>query len=122
MRPPGSNRTPGSGRKKGTPNRRTLLVEEIMGKANFEPIERLILIAEGKWKELGCKKAPPMKLALELQFYALRELAQYKHPKRKAIEVKAEVETKARVLVVPQRAASVEAWSQRAAVSRPEEA
>jgi hypothetical protein len=116
MRPPGSPKTPGSGRKKGTPNKKTGEVAQLFQRLNSDPLEVLALMAKGDWAALGYKKPPPMKLALELRFWAAKEGAQYLHPKRKAIEVKAEVESKGTgVIVVPGRALTPEQWTELAA-------
>jgi hypothetical protein len=100
MRPPGSNRTPGSGRKKGTPNKRTGEVQALLSSLNCNPLETLALLANGDWEKLGYKKRPPMKLALELRLTAARELAAYTAPKLKAVEVKADVSHSAQIRMV----------------------
>lgn len=41
------------GRQKGTPNKRSLLVEEIAAKFNIDPFEVLMMVAAGDWKSLG---------------------------------------------------------------------
>ena len=69
------------GRSKGTKNRRTQEVVNMLNELDCSPIEGLANIA---------------KMAMEKQDYALagnmyKELAQYMYPKRRAIEVSAEV-------------------------------
>lgn len=69
------------GRTKGTPNRRTQEVIDILNRLNCSPIEGLVNIAT---------------IAMEKQDYALagnmyKELSQYMFPKRRAVEVAAEV-------------------------------
>ncbi len=69
------------GRSKGTKNKRTQEVIDILNRLDCSPIEGLANIA---------------KMAMERQDYALagnmyKELSQYMYPKRRAIEVSAEV-------------------------------
>ena len=69
------------GRKKGTPNKRTQQVIDILNNLDCNPIEGLVSIA---------------KIAMEKQDYALagsmyKELSQYAFPKRRAVEVSAEM-------------------------------
>ena len=64
------------GRKKGTPNKRTLLVQERLAKCGLDPIEEMAnLYFEARETDL--------RLAAGI----LKELCQYVHPKRKAVEV-----------------------------------
>lgn len=46
-------KVPGSGRRKGVPNKRTLHAIEIAQKLNCNPLEILIKFAMGDWKGLG---------------------------------------------------------------------
>lgn len=73
------------GRQKGTPNKKTVEIQERvkkfmeqMGVKNFDPLMALAGIA--------VDKATPLKLKVE----ALKEIAQYMHPKRRAVEVTGE--------------------------------
>lgn len=66
------------GRMKGTPNRRTLLVEELLSHLECDPIEGMVRIA----MDLS---NPP-----ELRGRMYAELAGYLYPKRKATEIKLE--------------------------------
>lgn len=50
---PGAPKQPGSGRKKGTPNKKREHLHEVAQKHGVDPFEVLILIAGGKEKELG---------------------------------------------------------------------
>ena len=64
------------GRTKGTPNKKTLLVQQQMEDLGFDPIESMIEIN---------------RLAMAKEDYSLagqmaKELAQYVYPKRKSIE------------------------------------
>lgn len=69
---------PGSGRVKGTPNRMTQTLQEICEKHNFHPFEALLEIAKD--------------VTHEHRFPALKEIAQYLYPKRKAIEVSQDID------------------------------
>ena len=71
---PRGSKPPGAGRKKGTPNKRTVEIEELFRRHHFNPIERMIEL---------CNK-PRVPLEIKAQF--LKELAQYGWPKRKAVE------------------------------------
>lgn len=66
------------GRKKGTPNRRTVEVQEKLAALNCDPVEGMARIALDD-------KNPP-----ELRLRAYAELAPYVYPKRKAVEVSGE--------------------------------
>jgi hypothetical protein len=72
--PKGKPRHPATGRRKGTKNKHTLLVEALFAAYEFNPIERMI--------QLCNSSAVP----LEIKAMLLKELAQYGWPKRKAVE------------------------------------
>ena len=65
----------GSGRKAGTPNKRTKTVEEKLATLGCDPIAAMARLAMDDNEPSG------------LRFAALKELAQYVAPKRKAVEV-----------------------------------
>ena len=65
----------GSGRKAGTPNKRTKTIEEKLETLGCDPIVAMARLAMDESEPSG------------LRFAALKELAQYVAPKRKAIEV-----------------------------------
>jgi hypothetical protein len=65
----------GSGRKTGTPNRRTKTIEDKLAALGCDPIEAMARLAMDD-------NEPST-----LRFAALKELAQYVAPKRKAVEV-----------------------------------
>lgn len=69
------------GRKKGTPNKRTLEVQERLSALNFDPIEGMVVIAKQSMADGDLALAGAM----------CKELAQYVAPKRKAIEVSADL-------------------------------
>jgi hypothetical protein len=65
----------GSGRKAGAPNKRTKTIEEKPEALDCDPIEAMARLAMDESEPSA------------LRFAALKELAQYVAPKRKAIEV-----------------------------------
>ena len=73
----GSSKPQNSGRKKGTPNKRTKnLIELIESKyPKFDPVISLI--------EIAIDNETP----LDLKVNCLKEIAKYIHPQRKAVEV-----------------------------------
>jgi hypothetical protein len=88
---------PGSGRKKGTPNKKTVEAQEIAKRLKCDPFELLILYAKGDWKALGYKSETVTKfignnmveepvISAELRATSARNACEYIYPKRKAIE------------------------------------
>lgn len=75
----GGPKTPGSGRKKGTPNRFTQNLMGICEEKGLDVFESLV--------EIALDKDPENKD----RFPALKELAQYLYPKRKALEHSGEI-------------------------------
>ena len=65
----------GSGRKAGTPNKRTKTIEEKLATLGCDPIAAMARLAMDENEPSG------------LRFAALKELAQYVAPKRKAVEI-----------------------------------
>lgn len=109
----GGPKDPGSGRKKGTPNKRTLEVELIDRTGCTDPLEAMIQIAEGNLKCNVCRGKLKTKykrddgrlgericescygsgyeiVSPELRGKMWAEVAQYHRPKRKAIEHRVE--------------------------------
>lgn len=86
---------PGSGRKKGTPNKRNLMVKEIAIKIGVDPFEILMKIAAGDWKGLGYtsevyfteKPDGAVKMGYtitpEMRLQAAKEATQYIYSKRR---------------------------------------
>ncbi len=64
------------GRKSGTPNKKTIAVQEQMEQLGFDPIESMIEICNQAMTEKNYALAGQM----------AKELAQYVYPKRKAVE------------------------------------
>lgn len=85
-RPVGSPKPPGSGRKPGTPNKSTQLVQELCRRLSCDPFTVLCHFANGDRKALGLRSIPA-----ELRLRAATELAGYCAPKLAAVRVEAEV-------------------------------
>lgn len=83
------------GRKKGTPNKRTQMLEEILESMNCAPLENLARIANGERircttylnKETGEQVEEDVIPTLDQQITANKELLQYLYPKKRATEV-----------------------------------
>lgn len=87
------------GRKKGTPNKRTLELAERAKRLDVDPFEILLLFAKGAWKKLGYKTETRTcftQAGIEFEediikpehrIKAAAEAAQYLFPKRKAVEI-----------------------------------
>lgn len=69
----GQGKTPGSGRKKGTPNKKTLAVAEAFAAAKLDPVRMLAN---------ALKKAP-----YDIKVKAALALMEFIYPKRKAVEI-----------------------------------
>lgn len=84
----------GAGRKKGVPNKKTQIVEEILESLGCNPLLNLVRIAMGERimattylnKETGERVEEAVIPTLDQQLAANKELCQYVYPKRKAIE------------------------------------
>jgi hypothetical protein len=63
------------GRCKGTPNKRTMAVAEVLGELGLDPIKQMGQIAMDERVEVS------------IRVQVLKELCQYVAPKRKAVEV-----------------------------------
>ena len=96
-RPKGLGRVPGSGRRRGTPNKRTAEIRELLLSLKCDPIQGMARIAMN------------IKNSADLRGRMFAELAQYTWPKRKAIEhiVDAQVQINKieRVIVRPEKPA-----------------
>lgn len=75
----GAPRTPGSGRTKGTPNRFTQNLMQICEEKDLDVFQALVEVALDKESSD--------------RFHALKELAQYLYPKRKALEHSGSIDT-----------------------------
>lgn len=97
-RPKGSNKTPGSGRKAGTPNQDTALLKQKARELGIDPFEILLLFAKNDWKALGyesqkitifSRNHEPIEVDVitpETRLKAASDACQYLYPKRKSIE------------------------------------
>lgn len=82
------------GRQKGTPNKKTQVIEEILENLNCRPIEILAAVANGDplKARIGVAELEddflegPVLPTLDQRIAAAKELCQYVYPKRKAIE------------------------------------
>lgn len=82
----GQPKDPGSGRQKGVPNKKT---QDLMEKCEARGIDVFDLLLE--YVVTPC----PM----ELRFQALKELCQYLYPKRKALDISANLDGAIEVIV-----------------------
>lgn len=92
-------KTPGSGRKKGTPNKDVEPLEEMATRLSVDPFKILLLIAKADWKALGYSGPTETKYTARGEAYeadiitiadrraAASDACQYMYPKRKAIEI-----------------------------------
>ena len=78
-------RRPGAGRPKGSKSKRTVRVEEILERANCDPIEGMAQIASNDVEALGLADGETIPITLRAKMYA--ELAPYVAPKRRATEL-----------------------------------
>ncbi len=87
------------GRPKGTPNKKTVRLEEIALKQKCNPFEILCMFANGDWEALGMVSETTRRHTRQGDFYevdritgemrmkAAAEAAQYLYPKRKSVEL-----------------------------------
>jgi len=85
------------GRAKGVANSDTQKFVHLLQKEGFDPALALIRVAQGDAESLGVDEG----IEFQFRLRAMEILIQYLLPKRKAIEVKAEVATRNSVLMVP---------------------
>lgn len=99
-RPKGSEKIKHSGRKKGTPNKDKITLQEKAKELGVDPFEILLLFADNRWKELGypdrqkvvaySSTGLPIKddfIDAALRQKSAADACQYIHAKRKAIEI-----------------------------------
>jgi hypothetical protein len=86
------------GRTKGTPNKKTRILQELAEDLKVDPFEILLRLASGDWAGLGYDSATTLKysngvgyevdrISVETRLSAASEACQYLYPKRKAIDV-----------------------------------
>lgn len=97
-RPSKGERVPGSGRKKGVPNKKTAELMETIAKLNFDPAEALVYCYKEAQKIFDYRKKrnnlAGALVALDRMETCASDLAQYVFPKKKAIEHSGEVGVK----------------------------
>lgn len=96
-RPKGLPKT--GGRQKGVMNKVQADVRELMKKAGFNPIRRMIAIANDKTVDIA------------IRAQMTKELAKYYAPQLKAIEHSGEVETGQAVVYLPRPLTTEDEWS-----------
>lgn len=94
-RPQKGQKTPGSGRKKGTPNKKTVELMQVLEKNNFDPGEELIYLYREARKIFEFRKKNSNLVgalsAMDRMIEVAEDIAQYVYPKKKAIEHSGEV-------------------------------
>jgi hypothetical protein len=97
----GSKRPSNAGRKKGSSNRRTMMVDEMVSKLNVDPLEVLLLFAKGDWKKLGydaestiCYNSAGIEytrltISPETRIMGAKEAVKYIYSQKKAMELSA---------------------------------
>lgn len=85
-------RTPGSGRKPGSVNKKTEALQEIADRNGVNPFEILCLIAKGDLRNLGYQfgeSQVPLDYQIDIatRMGAAKEAARYLYPQRKAVEL-----------------------------------
>ena len=95
----GKPRHPNAGRKKGTPNKDSLPLEQKAAELGVDPFTILLHFAGGHWEQLGYKEKCTTKwtgsgieyeedvITPAMRLTASKEAAQYLYPKKKAIEL-----------------------------------
>ena len=93
--PAKGERTVGAGRKKGTPNKKTVELMQVLEKHNFDPAEALIFCYREAQKIFEFRKKrnnlAGALVALDRMETCASELSQYVYPKKKAVEHSGEV-------------------------------
>ncbi len=101
-RPSKGERTPGSGRKPGVSNKKTIEAESIAERLGCNPLEVLINFAKGDWKALGYdsevyhmeKPDGSVKMGFVItpdqRITAASQACKYIYPQKKTVEVSAD--------------------------------
>lgn len=93
----GTPRPKGAGRKKGTPNKKTIDAQALADRLGCNPLEILLRFAMGDWEGLGFpdemrilfSNGVPYNAPYvdpEMRLKAAKDAAEYLYPKRKALE------------------------------------
>ena len=99
---PNFEKTPGSGRKKGTPNKKKSELEKKAHDLGVDPFKILLLFAKGDWEALNYPgettrtvtkfgMVEKLNISVEVRMKAAAEACQYINPKLKSIEGHLEV-------------------------------
>lgn len=95
---PGQPRPANAGRKKGTPNKKTLEFQLLLQKHNFDPGEEFIYLYKEQMKIFEMRKQnrnfSGALIALSDAGQSLNNICQYVYPKKKAVEHTGEVGVK----------------------------
>lgn len=104
---------PGAGRKKGSLNKRKQEIQELLDDMDCDPIEGMARIAlEAEATASSAESFQERKDSLTLAGNMYKELAQYVAPKRRAVEMKAEV-TEKQFVVSAEPEMSTDEWLQK---------
>lgn len=103
-------KTPGSGRKSGTPNKKTQALLEKAEALGVDPFEFLCLTLKGDWKAIGLQAKQRVlangnmesidpEISFADRYSAARELCQYLYPKRSSVKISAEEEAGFKIII-----------------------
>lgn len=104
-------KTPGSGRKKGTPNKKTILADQMAKDLGVDPLEVLLLFTKGDWKALGyeaestvCYTAAGIEyskftISPDNRIAAAKEAVKYLYSQKKAIELSADKDSGIKIIL-----------------------
>jgi hypothetical protein len=99
------------GRKKGSPNRKTLVIEELVARLDVDPLEVLLLFTKGDWKALGyesesiiCYNSAGVeysKLTIlpEHRISAAKEAVKYLYSQKKSVDISSNSEEGFKIMV-----------------------
>lgn len=115
-RPKGVSKTEGSGRKKGSVNKRTQFVIDTLARLKCDPIEVLAYLANGDKKALKSNKVVPY----DIRVWAAKELLPYIAPKLASVQIEADIrqETKIKAVIETPARLSPAQWEHAASLSR----
>lgn len=83
------------GRKKGTKNRKTVMVEEIAARLEVDPFEVLCLFTKGDFATLGLEKVTG-----DQMLRAAEEAASYLYSKKRSVELSTQDESGFKIQVI----------------------
>lgn len=106
-----SRKTPGSGRKKGTPNKRHPAAKELADKLGIDPFHVLLLFVSGDWQALGYERRTVTHYSASgdsyeidviepsLRLSAAKEATQYLYAKRRQEDSEGKPEDQAPIFI-----------------------